>query len=83
MSQSETLTPDNLEKLIDWAFQTLISWSVILLTCFVGLIELLPEIKLHSGLGVGLAASLWLIYVVLVIGIGYSSHRLGTLYVEI
>jgi hypothetical protein len=84
MSQSrEALSLSNSEKLIDWAFQTLISWSVIWLTCFVGLIELLPEIKLHSGFGIGLTVSLCLIYGILVIGIGYSSHRIGTLYAEI
>lgn len=84
-AEKETLTSSALEKLIDWAFQTLISWSVILLTCFVGLIELLPQINLYSdNLWERLLfGSLSLIYLIFTIGLFYSLLRIGTLYAEI
>ena len=73
------------KKLIDWALQSLVTWSVILLTCFIGLIELLPEIKLYSDniWGTLLSISLSIVYLILVLGLCYSFFRISTMFAQI
>jgi len=36
------------EKLLDWLFGRELTWAVLILTCFLGLIELLPEIRYYG-----------------------------------
>ena len=66
------------EKLIDWGIQTQLTWTVIFLTCFVGLIELFPNIPRFDNLWSGRFVYLVLvmaIYVFLVAGLDYSIIR--------
>ena len=44
----EESTIDDVKTLLDWVYSSELSWIVLTLACFVGLIELLPEIK-HYG----------------------------------
>lgn len=76
--KKEKLDVKKFEKLIDWGIQTQLTWAVIFLTCFVGLIELLPNIPrldnppfwrlAYSGLTMA-------IYIFLVIALDYSMLR--------
>lgn len=40
---------NEVERLLDWTFSRELMWSVLILTCFIGLIELLPEIKQYGS----------------------------------
>lgn len=76
---TEELSGKEFEKLIDWGLQTQLTWSVIFLTCFIGLIELLPVIP-RFDLSYSPSQAVYLlflgvIYAFLVGGFAYSIHR--------
>jgi len=39
---------EEVKRLLDWIYSRELSWLVIILTCFIGLIELLPEIRYYG-----------------------------------
>jgi len=39
---------DDVKRLLDWLYTRELSWAVLVLTSFIGLIELLPEIKYYG-----------------------------------
>ena len=75
----DRLEEEQFGKLIDWGLQTQLTWSVIFLTCFVGLIELLPLIPNFSPSSsrpqTVYLALLGSVYVFLVGGLAYSIYR--------
>jgi hypothetical protein len=70
------------EKLRDVTIQTQVTWAVLLLTFLVGLIELLPELKIYNTL-LWFSTTLCILYVVLALGLSYSIVRfsIATLFV--
>jgi len=76
MQQNEELTTEDVRHLVDWGLQKSITWMVLVLTCFVGLVEILPEIKSYGNAGAGLVLK-WLVPVgaiILLVGLGVSIY---------
>jgi hypothetical protein len=69
------------EKLMDWLLSTDLTWAVLILTCFIGLIELLPEIRYYGSShgDVGLTCLLALVALVLVGGCIFSIDKFARL----
>lgn len=70
------------EKLIDWALQSIIAWSVILFTAIIGLVGLLPDIHSYSG-NLGEPLSLILVYTGFLATLVLSILRTSQLYREL
>ncbi|MCJ7560723.1 hypothetical protein MUO79_08960 [Candidatus Bathyarchaeota archaeon] len=47
--KEETLSPDEVRKLLDWFYDRELVWIVFGATCFIALIELLPEIRYYGS----------------------------------
>lgn len=77
-----TYTQEVEEKLREVTIQTQITWAVLLLTCFVGLVELLPELRLYYDM-LWFSTALIVVYLVLATGLSYSIIRfsIATLFV--
>lgn len=84
MSSEDALpsTKDMEEKLREVTIQTQVTWAVLLLTFLVGLVELLPELKIYYEV-LWLSAGLCIVYMVLAVGLSYSIIRfsIATLFV--
>ena len=77
-SKSEKQYQDKFQKLIDWGIQTQLTWAVIFLTCFIGLIELLPSIPKFGSISSAeftYMLLIGLIYFFLLGGLDYSILR--------
>jgi len=77
MTKQEKEAVDEIKTLLDWIYSRELSWAVLILTCFVGLIELLPEVRYYgsSATGMGLTFLLALIALTLVAGCIFSFDR--------
>ena len=53
------------EKILDWLYGRELSWAVITLTCFIGLIELLPEVRYYGSSVSCLSLTLLIFFVAL------------------
>ena len=77
--KKEKLEEKEFEKVVDWGLETQLTWSVIFLTCFIGLIELLPIVPgfdPSSSLSeMAYLVFIGSIYAFLVVGLGYSIYR--------
>lgn len=65
MEEGENI--DKIKKLLDWLYSTELTWVILILTCFIGLIELLPEIKYYGSSIGGMVLTFLLAFVALVL----------------
>jgi len=72
----DNTAPSDAEKLYGWGLQRQLTWAIVVLTCFVGLIELLPEMKWYKSIP-WLSVCLVLIYIALAGGLSYSVYVIG------
>ena len=77
-----TQTFDTEEKLREVTIQTQITWAVLLFTFLVGLVELLPELKIYNDF-LWLSVALCVVYLTLAAGLSYGIIRfsIATLFV--
>lgn len=76
-SELKEMDFDDIKKLLDWITARELTWIVLGATCFIGLIELTPEIKHHGSSinGKGLTVLVILVTFVLIGGCVFSIDR--------
>lgn len=69
---------NEMKKLLDWLYSTELTWTVLLLTFFIGLVELLPEIRYYGPSIADKVLTFLLAFVALVLigGFIYSVDKL-------